>query len=97
MKLWELIDVIDHERESKIEYLEICRPNGNWEDCDLCLTSSALLIPLYHQTVKAIGAVEENIIRVDIDWTGVLYDWTKVRQANGADMRGDQDDNQQTR
>ena len=80
MKLWELIDVIDCNRDSDIEKLEICRPDSDWEDFDTCLARSAILVPLYQQNVKCIGAVDENVIRVEIDWTGILHHWTKERK-----------------
>lgn len=70
MTLNELLDVIDYNRESTYEKIQICRPDSNWDDCDEVLTSSALLCPFGDANVNEIGAVGENIIRVDIDWTG---------------------------
>ncbi len=77
MKLYELIDVIDYNRDSTLERLQICRPDSEWEDFDECLAGSALLIPLYHQTVRCIEAICENVIRVDIDWTGITHNWER--------------------
>lgn len=72
MTLNELLDVYDYNRESQTEYIQICRPDGNWDDCDQVSTSSALLCPFGNAKVNEIGAVGENIIRVDIDWTGLF-------------------------
>lgn len=72
MTLNELLDVYDYNRESKTEYIQICRPDGNWDDFDEVLTSSALLCPFGNAKVECIGAVAENCIRVDIDWTGLF-------------------------
>ena len=81
MKLYELLDVIDYNRESQNEKLQICTKDG-WDEFDEVLTSSMLLLPLYKADVKAVGAIEENVIRVDIDWDKLdkevhLYDWDK--------------------
>lgn len=72
MTLGELIDVIDYHREYEHDKIQICRPHENWEDFDEVITSSALLVPLYDCKVKAIEAIEEYTIRVDIDWEPVL-------------------------
>ena len=72
MTLNELLDVIDYNRESEYEKIQICRPDANWDDCDEVLTSSALLCPFGNAKVNSIGAVNENVIRVDIDWTGLF-------------------------
>ena len=72
MTLGELIDVIDNDRESELDKIQICRPHENWEDYDEVIASSALLVPLYDCKVKTIEAIEEYTIRVDIDWEHVL-------------------------
>ena len=72
MTLNELLDVYDYNRESETQYIQICRPNSNWDDCDQVLTSSALLCPFGNAKVNEIGAVGEDVIRVDIDWTGLF-------------------------
>jgi hypothetical protein len=72
MTLNELLDVYDYNRESETQYIQICRPNSNWDDYDQVLTSSALLCPFGNAEVNEIGAVGEDVIRVDIDWTGLF-------------------------
>lgn len=68
MKLFELLNVIDYNRESTVEKIQICRPDGNWDDCDEVSSSSALLIPLYQCKVTCLEAIEQNVIRIDIEW-----------------------------
>ena len=75
MKLYELLDVYDYNRESKIQKIQICRPNSDWEDWEEVLAGSVLLLPLYNAKVKDIGAAGENIIRVDIEWDKKIFDW----------------------
>lgn len=77
MKLYELLDVYDYNRESETEKIQICRPNSDWDDCDEVFAGSVLLLPLYNAEVKEIGAVDENIIRVDIEWDERLFNWGK--------------------
>lgn len=72
MTLEELLDVIDYSRESENEKLQVCRPDGNWDEFDEVGTSSALLVPLYKAKVNTIQAVDEDIIRVDIDWKEII-------------------------
>lgn len=73
IKLWQLLDVIDYNRESEIEKIQICRPNSDFDDFDEVLTSSSILVPFYSATVYCIQAVGENIIRVDIDWNELPF------------------------
>lgn len=68
MKLYELIDVYDYNRESETQKIQICRPNANWEDYDEVMSGSVLLLPLYNAKVLEIGAIDENVLRVDIEW-----------------------------
>lgn len=76
VKLKDLLDLIDYNRESTTERLQICRPNSGWDECDEVSTASALLLPLYEAVVKEIEAVEPNVIRIDIDWDALnLYGW----------------------
>lgn len=72
MTLSDLLDVIDFHRESEIERVQICRPSENWEYYDECSTSSALLVPFYDCEVKCIGAIEADVIRVDLDWSAIF-------------------------
>ncbi len=72
MTLNELLDVIDYNRESKTECIQICRPDSDLDDCDEVLTSSALLCPFGNAKVECIEAVAKDCIRVGIDWTGLF-------------------------
>lgn len=72
MTLNELLDVIDYNRDSTTEKIQICKPDSDWDDCDEVATSSALLCPFGNAKVKVIGAVDEDVIRVEIDWTGLF-------------------------
>ena len=76
VKLKQLLDLIDYNRESTTERLQICRPNSDWDDCDDVATGSALLLPLYEAVVKEIEAIEYDVIRISIDWDALnLYGW----------------------
>ena len=83
MKLYELIDVYDYNRESETKKIQICRPNENWEDCDEVSTCSAILIPFYGFTVKEIGAIDEDVIRVDLEWDEKVFKWGKENDRTG--------------
>lgn len=72
MTLNELLDVIDYNRDSTIDYIQICRLNSDWDDYDEVLTSSNLLCTIGNAKVKCVGAVAENVIRVEIDWMGLF-------------------------
>lgn len=72
MTLNELLDVIDYNRESELERIQICKPDSDWEDFDEVVSSSALLRPFGNAKVRCIGAIAENVIRVEIDWTGLF-------------------------
>lgn len=72
MKLNELLDVIDYHRDSELERIQICKPDSDWDDFDEVSSSSSLLVPFGNAKVKCIGAIAENVIRVEIDWTGLF-------------------------
>ena len=75
MKLYELIDVYDYNRESETQKIQICIPNANWEDFDEVMAGSVLLLPLYNAKVLEIGAIDENVLRVDIEWDKEWFNW----------------------
>lgn len=80
MTLAELIDVIDYNRDSTTQMIQMCRCGGEWDEFDETVTSSTLLLPLYTAKVKEIDAIDENVFRVDIDWDEIntrthLYEW----------------------
>ena len=66
--LGDIIDLIDVNRESNIQKIQICHRFGDWDEYDTVTTSSELLVPFEECIVKEIGAAEMNTIRVDIEW-----------------------------
>lgn len=73
--LWKLLDLIDYNRDSENEMIQICRPGGNWDEYDEILVSSALLLPLYKAEVMEMAAIETDVIRVDIKWDDLGLLW----------------------
>jgi len=69
MTLNEFLDVIDCGRDSEIERIQICKPDGNWDDVDEVLTSSCLLVPFGDLKIEEIGAIKEDVFRVSLNWT----------------------------
>lgn len=68
MKVSELLDAIDYNRESETETIQVCRCGGEWDEVDETATSSTLLLPLYTANIKCLEAIDANVIRIDIDW-----------------------------
>ena len=76
VKVKHLIDLIDYNRESETEMVQVCRMGGEWDEVDEVSTASALLVPIYEAPIKYMGAVAENVIRIDIDWDVLdIYGW----------------------
>lgn len=76
MKLYELIDVYDYNRESETKKIQICRPNADdWDDCDEVMAGSALLLPLYNAKVLEVDAIDESVLRVDVEWNKEWFNW----------------------
>ena len=82
IKLWQLLDAIDYNRDSEIEKIQICRPDGDgWDDVDEVGTSSSLLLPIYKAEIQELEAVGKNVVRVSIDWDVLdLYKWEERRE-----------------
>ena len=82
IKLWQLLDLIDYNRESTTEKIQIMRPNGDgWDDVDEVTVSSSLLLPIYKAEVTTIGMPEKDVIRVSIDWDALnLYGWAERKE-----------------
>lgn len=68
LKVCDLLDAIDYNRESDDEIIQVCRCGGNWGKVDEIATSSSLLLPLYTANILCMEAVEANVIRIEIDW-----------------------------
>ena len=76
IKLKQLLDVLDYDRESETEKIQICRPNEDWDNVDEVSTASGLLLPLYEAEILCMEAVDKDIIRIEIDWDKLdLYRW----------------------
>ena len=76
IKLKQLLDVLDYDRESETEKIQICRPNEDWDNVDEVSTASGLLLPLYEAEILCMEAVDKDIIRIEIDWDKLdLYHW----------------------
>ena len=76
VKVKDLLDLIDYNRESERELIEVCRMGGDWEEYDTTCTASALLVPIYEAPVKCMEAIDSNRIRIDIDWDALdIYGW----------------------
>lgn len=67
MKLIELVAAMGADAESD-EKIQICRPDGNWEDYDTFNAGSKLLKPFYDLEVSCLSAIETDVIRVDLDF-----------------------------
>ena len=72
----DLIDLIDYNRESETEMIEVVRMGGEWDEVDEASTASALLVPIYEAPIKCMEATAPNVIRIDIDWDVLnIYGW----------------------
>lgn len=67
MKLIDLLAAIGADVESD-EKIQICHPGRNWEDYDEFNADSELLKSFYELEVKALSAINTDLIRVDLDF-----------------------------
>lgn len=87
LKVCDLLDAIDYNRESDNEIIQVCRCGGEWDEVDEIATSSSLLLPLYTAKILCMEAIEANVIRIEIDWdelnerTGI-YKWGNNNESN---------------
>lgn len=65
MKLIELLTAIGVSDDS-CEEIQICQPDGDWENYDTFNAGSGLLRPFYNLRVKCLSAIETDVIRVDL-------------------------------
>ena len=65
----DLLDLIDYNRESTTERIQICGPDDDWDDYDELRTSSSLLFHIGRAKVSEIEAVSKDVIRVGLDWS----------------------------
>jgi len=68
IKLQQLIDAIDPNRDSNGEMIQVVRPTDDWDDYDQIETSSPLLIPFYEAEICEISMEAKDVIRISIDW-----------------------------
>lgn len=67
MKLIDLLAAIGADVESD-EKIQICHPGRSWEDYDEFNADSELLKSFYELEVKALSAINTDLIRVDLDF-----------------------------
>ena len=65
----DLLDLIDYNRESTAERIQICGPDDDWDDYDEVRTSSSILFHIGRAKVSEIEAVSKDVIRVGLDWS----------------------------
>ena len=65
----DLLDLIDYNRESTAERIQIVGPDDDWDTYDEVRTSSTILFHLGSAKVSEIEAVGNDVIRVGIDWS----------------------------
>lgn len=65
----DLLDLIDYNRESTAERIQIVGPDDDWDTYDEVRTSSTILFRLGSAKVNEIEAVGNDVIRVGIDWS----------------------------
>lgn len=71
MKLGELLDLIDINRESGTEKIQLVYPNGDWDDYDEFKLCSPFL-QLYEECeVKELEAMGRSVVRVSVDIGGM--------------------------
>ncbi len=79
IKLKQLLDAMDYNRESTTEKVQICRPNEGWDDYDEVAICSAILLPMYEAEITCMEAIDKDVIRIDIDWEKLdVFDWDKA-------------------
>lgn len=64
----DLLDLIDYNRESTAEKIQIVGPDDDWNEYDEIRTSSVVLFHLGSAKVSEIEAVGNGVIKVGIDW-----------------------------
>ena len=65
----DLLDLIDYNRESTAERIQIVGPDDDWDTYDEVRISSTILFHLGSAKVSEIEAVGNDVIRVGIDWS----------------------------
>ena len=70
--LGELLDLFDYERTSGM-LIQICDEVGDWDAYDELSIGSQLLYPLEQCKVLEVGAIEKDILRVNIDWSDAKW------------------------
>ena len=64
----QLIDLIDYNGDGNVR-IQVCTSDGDWEDFDEFRSCSSFLDAIENCTVNEFGAIDNNVIRIDIDWT----------------------------
>lgn len=69
MLLEELLNLFDRNREGQLK-VQICKTDI-WDEYDTIYSDSPILEAIEHLYVKTAAAIEEDVIRIEIDWDGV--------------------------
>lgn len=64
----QLLDLIDYNGDGNVK-IQVCTKGGDWEDFDEFRSCSSFLDAIENCTVNEFGAIENNVIRIDIDWS----------------------------
>ena len=64
----QLIDLIDYNGDGNVR-IQVCTSDGDWEDFDEVRSCSSFLDAIENCTVNEFEAIDNNVIRIDIDWT----------------------------
>lgn len=71
MRLIDLLNLIDeYGDEMSPELIQICSEDS-WDVYDTFHVSSVLLKPFYNLKIFSVTAVEKNVFRVDLDFSGM--------------------------
>jgi len=66
MTIKDLIDLVDYNRETDYEIIQICEPGGNWDEYVEFKTSSILIEAFEDRQIASMAAIREDCIRVDL-------------------------------
>ena len=71
MKLGELLDLIDINRESNTEKIQLVYPDGDWDDYDEFKLCSPFLQVHEEYEVNELEAMDRSVVRVSVDIGGM--------------------------
>lgn len=68
MTVKELLDVIDRNRDCDSQIIQVCVRSKDWEDFEVLHTNGTLIDAIADKRIKCMGAIGEDVFRIDIDW-----------------------------